>query len=67
MDTKSCAHLVSNMQGLRDSGPPSKGEVMLKVENGASISTVTVGTLDLHLCSDLCLSLKDIYHVPSIF
>lgn len=67
MDTGSCAHLVSNVQALRDRRPLSKGEVVLKVGNGASVSAITVGTIDLHLSSGLCLSLKNVYHVPSIF
>ena len=67
IDTGSCAHLVSNVQALRDRRSLSKGEVVLKVGNGASIPAVTVGTLDLHLSSGLCLNLKDVYYVPSIF
>jgi len=67
IDTGSCAHLVSNVQALRDRRPLSKGEVVLKVGNGASVSAITVGTLDLHLSSGFCLSLKNVYHVPSVF
>ena len=40
---------------------------MLKVGNGASISAVTVGSLDLHLPSGLVLDLKNVYYVPSVF
>jgi hypothetical protein len=67
IDTGSCAHLVSNVQALRDRRSLPKGEVVLKVGNGASISAIAVGTLDLHLSSGLCLSLRDVYHVPSVF
>ena len=67
IDTGSCAHLVSNVQALRDRRSLSKGDVVLKVGNGASISAVAVGSLDLHLSSGLVLNLKNVYHVPSVF
>jgi transposase InsO family protein len=67
IDTGSCAHLVSNVQALRDRRSLAKGEVVLKVGNGSSISAVTVGSLDLHLSSGLVLNLKNVYHVPSVF
>jgi hypothetical protein len=40
--------------------------MLLWVGNGASVATVIVGDLDLHLPSGLILELKDIYFVPSI-
>ena len=67
VDTGSCAHLVSNVQALRDRRSLSKGDVVLKVGNGSSISAVTVGSLDLHLSSGLVLNLKNVYYVPSVF
>ena len=67
IDTGSCAHLVSNVHALRNKRTLPKGEVVLKVGNGASISAVAVGTVALHLPSGLVLDLKDVYHVPSIF
>ena len=67
VDTGSCAHLVSNVQALRDRRSLQKGDVVLKVGNGSSISAVTVGSLDLHLSSGLVLNLKNVYYVPSVF
>ncbi|KAK8957726.1 hypothetical protein KSP39_PZI001286 [Platanthera zijinensis] len=66
IDTGSCAHLISNVQSLKDRRSLSKGEVVLKVGNGASISAVAVGTLELPLPSGLYLTLFNVYHVPSI-
>lgn len=66
IDTGSCAHLVSNVQSLRNRRSLPKGEVVLKVGNGAIISAIVVGTLALHLPSGLILNLKDVYYVPSV-
>ena len=55
------------MQALRDRRSLQKGDVVLKVGNGSSISAVTVGSLDLHLSSGLVLNLKNVYYVPSVF
>ena len=65
-DTSSCAHLVSNVQALRNRRSLKKGDVVMKVGNGAFISAVAVGSLDLHLSSGLVLNLKDVYYVPSV-
>ena len=67
LDTGSCAHLASNVQALRNRRSLRKGDVVLKVGNGAFISAVAVGSLDLHLPSGLILNLKDVYFVPSVF
>src|SRR5512136_379647 len=67
VDTGSCAHLVSDVQTLRDKRSLRKGDVVLKVGNGSNISAMTVGSLDLHLSSGLVLNLKNVYYVPSVF
>ena len=67
VDTGSCAHLVSNVQALRNRRSLKKGDVVLKVGNGSCISAVAVGSLDLHLSSGLVLNLRNVYYFPSVF
>jgi GAG-pre-integrase domain len=56
----------SNVQTLKNKRLLEKGEMQLRVGNGASIDAVTVGDLDLHLPNGLILELSSIYFVPSI-
>jgi hypothetical protein len=39
---------------------------MLRVENGANVSTVAIGNVELALPSGLLLELKDVYFIPCI-
>jgi hypothetical protein len=66
LDTGSCAHICSNVQALKNKRLLGKGEMQLRVGNGASVAAVTVGDLDLHLPSGLILELSHVYFVPSI-
>jgi transposase InsO family protein len=66
IDTGSCAHICANMQALRDRRTLKKGEVVLKVGNGASVAAIAIGSLDLHLSSGLVMILNNVYYVPSI-
>ena len=47
------------MQGLRSSKTLVKGEVDLRIGNGARVATLVVGTYDLTLPSGLVLELNN--------
>jgi gag-polypeptide of LTR copia-type/Zinc knuckle len=63
LDTGSCAHICSNVQAIKNKRLLGKGEMQLRIGNGASVA---VGDLDLHLPSGLILELSSVYFVPSI-
>ena len=48
VDSGSCAHICANMQALVDKEHLRKGEVIMKVGNGFSISAMAVGSIHLH-------------------
>ena len=54
------------MQGLRSSRSLAKGEVDLRVRNGARVATLAVGVYDLTLPSGLVFQLKNCYYVPTV-
>ena len=54
------------MQELKRSRLLAKGEVDLRVGNGARVATLAVGTYILTLPTRLVLELEDCYYVPSI-
>ena len=54
------------MQGLKRSRSLSKGEVDLRVGNGARVAALAVGDYSLHLPSGLILELNNCYYVPVI-
>jgi hypothetical protein len=60
LDTDSCAHICSNVQALKNKRLLGKGEMQLRVGNGASVA---VGDLDLHLPSGLILELSSVYFI----
>ena len=63
-DTGSCARYV---QTLRDRRSHQMGDVVLKVGNESSISSLAVSSLDLHLAKWLALlNLKNVYFIPSV-
>jgi hypothetical protein len=63
LDTDSCAHICSNVQALQNKRLFGKGEIQLRVGNGASVA---VEDLDLHLPSGLILELSSVYFILSI-
>ena len=65
-DTGCVSHITSNVQGLRKSRTLAKGEVELRVGNGARVVAVVVGTYSLPLPSGLILELNNCYYVPAI-
>jgi hypothetical protein len=66
LDTGSCARIYSNRNALSAITMLSKGEVQLRVGNGASVAVVVIGCVKLHLPSGLVIKLNDVYFVPSI-
>ena len=54
------------MQGLRSSRSLAKGEVDLRVRNGARVAALTVGVYDLTFPSGLVFQLKNCYYVPAV-
>ena len=54
------------MQGLRSSRSLAKGEVDLRVGNGARVVALAVGVYDLTLPSGLVFQLKNCYYVPTV-
>src|SRR6187397_2402890 len=66
LDTGCGSHLCSNSQGLRNARRLEKGEIELRVGNGARIGAVSVGTLSLSLPTGLVLELDNVYYVPNI-
>ncbi|PKI48303.1 hypothetical protein CRG98_031305, partial [Punica granatum] len=66
LDTGCGAHICGNVQDLRNSRSLAKGEVDLRVGNGARVAALTVGTYHLSLPTGLVLDLDDCYYVPAI-
>ena len=66
LDTACGSHICTNVQGLRRSRKLSRGEVDLRVGNGASVAAVVVGKYELVLPTGLILLLNNCYYVPSL-
>ena len=66
LDTGSGAHICSNMQVLTKSRMLKKGEVELRVGNGARVAALAIGTVSLALPSGMILELNKCYYVPAI-
>ena len=54
------------MQDLKRSRPLAKGEIDLRVGNGARVAALAVGTYYLSLPSGIILELDNCYYVPAI-
>ncbi len=54
------------MQALRSSRTLAKGELDLRVGNGAKVAALAVGVYSLTLSSGLVLELENCYYVPTI-
>ena len=52
-------HICIDMQGLRNSKRLNKGELDLRVGNGARVAALAIGTYVLNLPSGLLLNLDD--------
>ena len=66
LDTGCGSHIYVNVQGLRCSRSLTKGEVDLRVGNGARVAVLAVGVYDLTLPSGLLFQLKNCYYVPAV-
>ena len=66
LDTGCGSHICVNVQGLRSSRSLAKGEVDLRVGNGARVVALAVGVYDLNLPSGLVFQLKNCYYVPAM-
>ena len=54
------------MQGLKRSRQLKKGEVSLRVGNGAKVAALAVGSYELTLPSRILLVLDNCYYVPTM-
>ncbi|KAK2396677.1 putative mitochondrial protein [Trifolium repens] len=66
LDTGCGSHICSNVQGLKRSRALAKGEVDLRVGNGAKVAALAIGTYMLTLPSGLIIQLENCYYVPAI-
>nr|AAV85747.1 Integrase core domain, putative [Oryza sativa Japonica Group]AAX92956.1 retrotransposon protein, putative, Ty1-copia sub-class [Oryza sativa Japonica Group]ABA92827.2 retrotransposon protein, putative, Ty1-copia subclass [Oryza sativa Japonica Group] len=65
-DTGSVAHICKSLQGLKRSRSLARGEVDIRVGNGARVAAVAVGTMPLSLPSRLVLELNNYYCIPAL-
>ena len=65
LDSGSSAHLCTSMQGLEASRRLRDGEMILRIENGARVTAMTVRTYLLRLPLGLDLVFRDCYYVPT--
>ncbi|KAK8680799.1 hypothetical protein V6N13_109737 [Hibiscus sabdariffa] len=66
LDTGCGSHICTSVQGLRMRRNLAKGDVDLRVGNGARVAALAVGTYVLSLPSGLVLNLENCYFVPSL-
>ena len=66
LDTGCGSHICTNVQGLKRTRQLKKGEVDLRVGNGAKVAALAVGSYELTLPSRLLLVLDNCYYVPTI-
>ncbi|KAL4346901.1 hypothetical protein GQ457_17G009080 [Hibiscus cannabinus] len=66
LDTGCGSHICTSVQGLHTRRTLAKGDVDLRVGNGARVAALAVGTYVLSLPSGLILNLENFYFVPSL-
>ena len=66
LDTGCGSHICSNVQGLRNRRALTKGEVDLRVGNGARVAAIEIGDYSLTLPSGLIIVLTNCYYVPAM-
>ena len=66
LDTGSGSHICNDLQGLRQSRKLAKGEMTLRVGNGALASAFAVGNYHLKLAGGKILILHDCYYIPNM-
>ncbi|KAK8696645.1 hypothetical protein V6N13_001777 [Hibiscus sabdariffa] len=66
LDTGCGSHICTSVPGLHMRRNEAKGDVDLRVGNGARVAALAVGTYVLSLPSGLVLNLENCYFVPSL-
>ena len=66
LDTGCASHVCNKLQVLERLKMLAKGEVDLRMGNGAKVSAIAVGEVNLKLASGHNLVLDTYYYVPSI-
>lgn len=66
MDTGRGSHICTNVHGLKRSRELAKGEVDLRMDNGAKVVALPIITYVLTLPSSLIIQLENFYYVPAI-
>ncbi|KAK8569059.1 hypothetical protein V6N12_007591 [Hibiscus sabdariffa] len=66
LDTGCGSHICTSVQGLYTRRNLAKGDVDLRVGNGARVAALAVGTYVLSLPNGLNLNLENCYFVPSL-
>ncbi|VFQ70826.1 unnamed protein product, partial [Cuscuta campestris] len=66
LDTGCGSHICTTMQGLKQSRRLARGEIELRVGNGAPVAALAIGAYSLVLPSGLMLELNDCLYVPAI-
>ncbi|VFQ85570.1 unnamed protein product [Cuscuta campestris] len=61
LDTGCGSHICTTMQGLKQSRRLARGEIELRVGNGAPVAALAIGTYSLVLPSGLMLELNDCF------
>ena len=66
LDTGCTSHICNDSQRLTSKQKMRKGEVELRMGNGARVAVVALGVVNLKLSSGDYLSLEECHYVPSI-
>ena len=65
-DTGSMIHICKSLQGLNQTGSFARGELDVRVGNGAKVVVLAVGTYRLSLPSGLVMELNNCYFIPAL-
>ena len=65
LDTGAESHICVNLQILRSRRSLGRGEVDLRVGDGGSVSTTSIGTISLSMPTGLVLVLNNVYCAPT--
>ena len=66
LDTRCTSHICNDSQRLTSKRKLRKGEVELRIGNGARVAAMALGVVNLKLPSGDYLSLEECHYVPSI-
>ena len=66
LDTGCGSHICTSVHGLQKRRNLAKGDIDLRVGNGARVAALTIRTYVLSFPSGLDLNLEDCYFVPSL-